>query len=101
MTDAYYSRGKYASQILKMKPVIDDFKDRKPIVISECGFCYSSDKSTQTQAHAGGKMKLFYSYVNMVYPEVKAVFYFNTNFNGNSYQLFDKDKNSVNSNSKV
>lgn len=101
MTDAYYSRGKYASQILKMKPIIDDFGGRKPIVISECGFCYSSTKSSQTQAHAEEKIKLFYAYVNMVYPQVKAVYYFNTNFNGNSYQLFDENGSAVNSNGGI
>ena len=101
MTDAYYSRGKYASQILKMSPIIEDFGDRKPIVISECGFCYSSNKSDQSQAHAEEKIKLFYAYVNMVYPQVKAVYYFNTNFNGNSYQLFNEDGGIVNSNGTI
>jgi hypothetical protein len=101
MTDAYYSRGKYASQILKMKPIIDAFGHKKPIVISECGFCYSSTNTNQNQSHAEEKLKLFYSYVNMVYPQVKAVYYFNTNFNGNSYQLFNENGTSANSNAKI
>ena len=101
MTDAYYSRGKYASQILKMKPIIDAFGDRKPILISECGFCYSSTKSEQSQSFSAEKMKLFYSYANMVYPQIKGIYYFNTNFDGSSYQLFNEDKQNVNSNASI
>ena len=101
MTDAYYSRGKYASQILKMKPIIDSFGDRKPILISECGFCYSSTKSEQSQSFSAEKMKLFYSYANMVYPQIKGIYYFNTNFDGSSYQLFNEDKQNVNSNAAI
>ncbi len=101
MTDAYYSRGKYASQILKMKPIIDSFGDRKPILISECGFCYSSTKSEQSQSFSAEKMKLFYSYANMVYPQIKGIYYFNTNFDGSCYQLFNEDKQNVNSNAAI
>ncbi len=96
MTDAYYSRGKYANQILKTKKIVDDFGGIKPILISECGFCYSSTKTPQAQAHSAEKMQLFYSYVNMVFPKIKAIFYFNTNFNGNSYILFNEEGASAN-----
>ncbi len=101
MTDAYYSRGKYENQILKIKPILDDFGTRKPIIISECGFSYESTKTPQTQEHAEKMMRFFYSYINMVYPQVKAIYYFNTNFNGNHYQLFDEEKHSVNHASEV
>ena len=75
--DAAYARGKYDSQLAKIKPIIDAFGDRKPIMISECGFKYKGNG--QTEAYAAKKLKEFYSYVNMVYPQIKAVFYFNTN----------------------
>lgn len=88
-TDAYYSHGKYSGQMAKIRHIVDAFGDRKPIIISECGFCHESTKSTQTMEHAAEKMRYFYSYVNMVYPQVKAVFHFNTNYGGNNYMLFD------------
>ncbi|MGM9624842.1 MAG: S-layer homology domain-containing protein, partial [Eubacteriales bacterium] len=37
--------------------------------------------------------RYFYSYINMLYPQVKAVCYFNTNFDGNQYCLFGEDAN--------
>lgn len=88
MTDAYYKRGVYANQMTKIAEIVDCYGDRKPIVVSECGFCYASAKSEQNAEHAKEKLRYFYSYINMLYPSVKAVFYFNTNFGGNDYMLF-------------
>ena len=86
-TDAYYGRGIYQSQMLRIKEVIETFGAKKPIMISECGFMYQSADGVQTEAHAKQKLKEFYAYVNMVYPQVKAVFYFNTDVGGNHYSL--------------
>ena len=47
----------------------------KPVMISECGFPYWNG-SQDTTDYAVDQVNKFYSYVNMVYPEVKAVFYF-------------------------
>lgn len=72
--DAFYARGFYDSQIVKIKPIIDAFGDKKPIMISECGFRYNG--GSKNESYAAKKVREFYSYVNMVYPEVKTVFYF-------------------------
>ncbi len=88
-TDAFNAIGNYENPIAKLKRIVDDFGDRKPILVTECGFCYESTKSEQTVEHAAKMLKYFYTYVNMVFPEVKGVFYFNTNFGGNSYKLFN------------
>ncbi len=89
MNDAYYGRGVYENQMIKIEKTLAYFNNRKPVMISESGFCYASTKSTQTMQHAKERMKLFYDYVNMVFPQVKAIFHFNTNYNGNSYKLFE------------
>ena len=47
----------------------------KPVMISECGFAYWNG-SQDTTNYAVDQLTKFYSYVNMLYPEVKAVFYF-------------------------
>ena len=96
LTDAYYKRGMYTNHMVKIKDIVDTYGDRKPIMVSECGFMYHSDKegSVQTEAYAAERMQYFYSYINMLYPQVKAVFYFNTNFGDNHYCLFgEKDHN--------
>lgn len=86
-SDAWYSRGVYENQLIRIKNIIDIFKDRKPIAISECGFAYSDPSGIQNIEHATKALKYFYTYVNMVYPQVKAVFYFNTDFNGTCFSL--------------
>jgi len=93
LNDAYYKRGKYTNQMSRFQSIIDAYGDSKPIMISECGFMYSSASSNQTEEHAADRMRYFYSYVNMLFPQVKAVFYFNTNYNGNEYGLFGNDSN--------
>ncbi len=90
MNDALYKRGKYANQIIKIKEIVDLFGDRKPIMISECGFSYIYDNKAVDPAFSEGKLNYFYAYVNMVFPQVKAVFYFNTNHNKNQYKLFEE-----------
>ncbi len=86
--DAYYSRGLYENQIVKIKHIVDTWGGKKPIVVSECGFCYRNNAGTQTEEHALKAMKFFFSYVTMVYPQVKCINYFNTNFGGESFCLF-------------
>ncbi|MBE6708836.1 MAG: hypothetical protein E7578_06300 [Ruminococcaceae bacterium] len=100
-TDAFNGIGKYANSITRLRRIVDDFGDRKPILITECGFCYESTKSEQDMAHASDNLRYFYTYVNMVFPEVKGVFYFNTNFGGNSYKLFSGNLKDVNEISAV
>ena len=94
--DAYYKRGVYTNHMVKIKDLVETYGDRKPIMVSECGFMYRSDKegSVQTEAYAAERMQYFYSYINMLYPQVKAIFYFNTNFGDNYYCLFgEKEHN--------
>ncbi len=92
--DAYYSTGMYDNQIIRIKNIVDTFGDRKPIMISECGFPYYSTSSTQNVTYAKNKLKYFYTYVNMVFPQVKAILYFNKNIGANSYKLTGSDGNS-------
>ncbi|MGN1058995.1 MAG: stalk domain-containing protein [Clostridia bacterium] len=80
--DAYYCLGYYDNPIVKIKNIVDTFGDRKPIMISECGFAYDDG----AEAHAVEKLKEFYTYVNMVYPQVKGILYFNANV-GKTYKL--------------
>ncbi len=87
--DAYYCTGYFENQLIRIEPIIEAFGDRKPIIITEYGFCYRNDSnSLQTEAHALSSMRYFLTYLTMLYPQVKAINYFNTNFGGSYYALF-------------
>ncbi len=77
--DAYYFRGLYDNPIIKIRNIVEAFGDRKPILISECGFAYAAQDG-QNEEHAISKLREFYTYVNMVYPQVKGVLYFNADY---------------------
>lgn len=96
LNDAYYKRGVYTNQMSRFQDIVDTYGDRKPIMISECGFMYKSASSAQTEEHAADRLNYFYSYVNMLFPQVKAIFYFNTNYRGNEYCLFGEEQHNDN-----
>ena len=88
-TDAFYCRGLYENQMIQIKNIIDAFGSRKPIMISECGFAYATSDANdpQTLGHALAAQKYFYTYVNMVYPQIKAIFYFNASPKAHKYEI--------------
>ena len=94
-TDAFYGRGNYDDMMIKIKPIIDKFKNKKPIMISECGFAYSDPSGLQNSEHATRKIKEFYSYVNAVYPQVKLVLYFDVADAPNSGASYSLESNST------
>ena len=92
--DAYFGWGLYDSDpMVMLRPLMRLAEEHgKPVMISECGFSYRDPATGADQtAYAVDQMNKFYSYVNMIYPQVKAVFYFNRDMQG-SYEL---NKNSA------
>ena len=89
--DAYYGWGIYDNDPLLILRNLAQFANahNKPMMISECGFSVVNPKTgAQQAAFATDQMRKFYSYVNMIYPQVKAVFYFDHNPNsGTQYTL--------------
>ncbi len=79
VSDAYFCRGVYDNVIVRMRNIIEAFGERKPILVSESGFAYNDSTGTQTLEHALNKMKEFYTYADMVYPQIKGIMYFNKN----------------------
>ena len=75
--DAYYGQGIYdADPLVGIKHIVNLANaHNKPVMVSECGFPYYNG-SQDTTNFAVEQLNKFYSYVNMVYPQVKAVFYF-------------------------
>ena len=91
--DAYYSRGYYEDQIIKIQGLVDAFGDRKPIIITEGGYRYENASGADSAEHAADMMRYFYTYVTRVYPQIKSVMYFNANFGRNKYLLFGEGAN--------
>ncbi len=75
--NAYYGQGIYDyDPLVNIRYIVELAREHnKPVMISECGFPYWNG-SQDTTAYAVDQVTKFYSYVNMIYPEVKAVFYF-------------------------
>lgn len=87
--DAYYSVGDYYdNQIVRIQSVVDTYGDRKPIMITEGGIAYKSDNGLQNEQHAIEGLTFFYTYVSRVYPQIKCIMYFNSNYSSNKYSIF-------------
>ncbi len=86
-TDAYYGRGLYDSDpLVILRPFVRFAQEHgKPMMVSECGFSYRGESSGDMTSYAASQVNLFYSYVNMIYPQVKAVFYFDNTLEGGAY----------------
>lgn len=89
--DAYYGTGIYDSDpLVILRPLVRFAKEHnKPMMISECGFSYRNSANGDQSAFAQDQLNKFYSYVNMIYPQVKAVFYFDNDLAGleNAYHF--------------
>jgi len=85
--DAYYGVGLYDRDPLVVLRPLAAFAQshNKPMMISECGFSCRGESGGDQTAYALGQMNWFYSYVNMIYPQVKAVFYFDHTLQGSAY----------------
>lgn len=80
-TQAIYLTGKFANTVAQIAPLIEEYGSRKPIMISEGGAeNYSLANSSDETAWAIPQMRLMYGALPIIYPQVKAMFYFNTVF---------------------
>jgi len=82
----FYSNGTYANMIAQMKEIVELYGDRKPIMISESGASHSINGKANVDLTAFAKRQLdiLYTYVNMVYPQVKCILHFDTNLGANN-----------------
>ncbi len=87
--DKNLARGLYNLPIVRTAEIMELAENHsKPVLIAECGFAYRSDDGLQSEDYAKEKMRNFYSYINVVYPQVKLVNYFNAN-STNYYRLYE------------
>ena len=89
----YTDANKY---IEKFKKIYNDYAHKKPVFISESGIAYKTKDGIDKTKWASYQIKEFYSYLPMLYPAVKGVFWFDSNITSsdNSYIAgFDKSDN--------
>lgn len=78
--DSVYMTGEYANPMAKIRPVMEAYGGRKPIMISETGVGHYSKTAEQKMTDwASVQLKRLYVYGPMVYPQLKGIFYFNAN----------------------
>lgn len=92
VNSATYKFGNYADPLNVVREVVNCYGDRKPIMISEGGSAYQTNKPIyETDVNwAVLNLKRFYSTVMMKYPQVKLIGYFNKKMDGES-SFYDLD----------
>lgn len=106
--EMYYSLGKYANPITKLKDIVNRYGSKKPIIITEGGSGHSVvGKDINLTDFAKSRMNILYTYANMLFPQVKGMIYFDVipknsvgyiyAFNKND-AVFTQYKNSIESN---
>jgi hypothetical protein len=78
--DSVYMTGINANPLAKIKPVIDAYGSRKPIMLSETGIGhYAKLTGEDLSDWAAIQLRRLYIYGPMVYPQLKGIYYFNAN----------------------
>lgn len=76
-TEVVFRTGINADPVLSTQEIINTFGDRKPIMISESGFTrFVRTNGEDTTDWAVQKLKEFYNYIPMIYPQVKLIAHF-------------------------
>lgn len=85
-----FKSGANADPVLAVQEIVQTYGDRKPILIAESGFShYSYPEQEDTSLWALERMKEFYSYLPMIYPQIKGIAFFDQYVEGepNNYTL--------------
>lgn len=86
--DAFYCTGIYGNDPLAVLQDLNELAEahNKPLMISECGFGYYNRSTGADQtAFATQQLTKFYSYLPMVYPRLKAIFFFDVDRSDSNY----------------
>ena len=84
-TEVVFKTGKNADPVLAVQDIISRYGDRKPIMISESGFTsFVRTNGEDTTDWAVKRLKEFYNYIPMVYPQVKLIAHFDRVIPGES-----------------
>lgn len=85
--DSVYFTGDYVNPVEKIRSFMEQYGSRKPVMLAETGvghYAKTLDRDL-SDPWALVQLRRLYSYVPMVYPEVKGMFYFNRNHGNDTY----------------
>ncbi|MBR3576058.1 MAG: S-layer homology domain-containing protein [Clostridia bacterium] len=87
-----FKTGYNADPVIMISDIVNTYGNRKPIMISECGSAYKTNGVINEYHHewAAEHLKKIYSFIPMVYPQVKVISYFNKNIS-HEYNYYDLD----------
>lgn len=72
-----YKTGINSDPVIAIRDLVETYGDRKPIMLSESGCCHSMMQSGEdTSDFALRRLREYYSYLPMVYPQIKLIAYF-------------------------
>lgn len=92
--DAFYGVGVYGDSMLNIQQTINLARlHNKPVIITEGG-SYSSKNGVDTSAFAAERVQKAYEFLPMVYPQIKAIVYSDTNF-GSASSIYQLDSNAA------
>ena len=94
--EMYYGNGIYSHPLTALKKIVDCYGDRKPIIITEGGAGHHiSGSGVDLTGYAQNRLKEFYTYVNMVYPQVKGAIYFDADLGGSNEYVYALSQNAA------
>ena len=77
VNEIVFKSGVNSEPVIAVKDIVDKYGDRKPIMLSECGCGHRLAKSGEdVSSFALTRLKQYYSYLPMVYPQIKLMAYF-------------------------
>ncbi|GFI61710.1 hypothetical protein IMSAG049_00873 [Clostridiales bacterium] len=86
VNDMYFGLNQYADAVKNLDETVElSKKYNKPIIISEGGSGYGIGEDLS--GFAANRVTEMYTTLNMVYPQIKAIIYFDTNQSGFKYSL--------------
>lgn len=84
--DAFYGVGQYGDALLNIQQTVNlSNLHRKPVIVTEGGSAYKC-VNKDASAFAAERVQRAYSFLTMVYPQVKCLIYSDTNFGGTANQ---------------
>ena len=85
----------FADPVKQIEKIVEEYGDKKPIILSECGVeNYSVTRKEYTNEWAKQQMSGIYENIPMIFPQVKAILYFNTESPLNKENRFTLSDNS-------